>query len=55
VGGSNKTLWGAMVYGTLASVMVTCKRQGRRFIELARRLWQSSDPPTIPVEALPAG
>jgi len=30
VGGCNKTLWGALVHGVLASIMVTCKRQGKR-------------------------
>jgi transposase len=55
VGGCNKTLWGALAHGALASVMVSCKRQGQHFLGLARRLWQSSDPPAIPLEALPGG
>jgi transposase len=55
VGGCNKTLLGALVHGVLASVMVSCKRQGKRFLDLARRLWQSSDPQTVPLEALPGG
>jgi transposase len=55
VGGCNKTLWGALVHGLLASLMVSCRRQGRRFLDLARRLWQSSDPPAIPLEVLPGG
>jgi transposase len=55
VGGCNKTLWGALVHGVLASIMVSCKRKGKRFLDLARRLWQSSDPPAIPLEALPGG
>ena len=55
VGGCNKTLWGALVHGILASIMVTCKRQGKRFLDLARRLWQSSDPHAIDLEALPDG
>jgi transposase len=55
VGGCNKTLWGALVHGVLASLMVSCQRQGRRFLDLARRLWQSSDPPAVPLEALPGG
>ena len=38
VGGCNKTLMGALVHGVLASLMVTCKRQGRRFLDLAQRL-----------------
>ena len=55
VGGCNKTLWGALVHGVLASLLVTCKRQGRRFLDLARRLWQSGDPPAIPLAGLPGG
>jgi hypothetical protein len=55
VGGCNKTLWGTLVHSILASIMVTCKRQGKRFLDLARRLWQSSDPPAIPLEAVPGG
>jgi len=55
VGGCNKTLWGALVHGVLASLMVSCHRQGKRFLDLARRLWQSSDPLAIPLEALPGG
>jgi transposase len=55
VGGCNKTLWGALVHSVLASLMVSCKRQGKRFLDLARRLWQSSDPQAIPLEALPGG
>jgi transposase len=55
VGGCNKTLLGALVHGILSSVMVSCKRQGKRFLDLARRLWQSSDPQAVPLEALPGG
>jgi hypothetical protein len=55
VGGCNKTLWGALVHGVLASIMVSCKRQGQRFLDLARRLWQSSDPQAIDLEALHEG
>jgi transposase len=38
VGGCNKTLWGALVHGVLASIMVTCHRQGQRFFDVAGRL-----------------
>jgi transposase len=55
VGGCNKTLWGALVHSILASLMVSCKRQGKSFLDLARRLWQSSDPPAVNLEALPGG
>jgi transposase len=47
VGGCNKTLLGALVRSILASIMVSYKRQGQRFLDLARRLWQSSDPQAI--------
>jgi transposase len=53
VGGCNKTLLGALVHGVLASLMVTCKRQGRRFLDLARRLWRDDDTPAIPLDSLP--
>ena len=53
VGGCNKTLLGAMVHGILASLMVTCKRQGRRFLDLARQLWRSEEKQAIPLDTLP--
>jgi hypothetical protein len=53
VGGCNKTLLGAVVHGVLASLMVTCKRQGRHFLDLAKRLWQSEDKPALPLDTLP--
>jgi transposase len=53
VGGCNKTLLGALVHGVLASLMVTCKRQGRRFLDLAQRLWQAEDTAPIPLNSLP--
>jgi transposase len=53
VGGCNKTLLGAMVHGILASLMVTCKRQGRRFLDLARQLWRSEGKQAIPLDTLP--
>jgi transposase len=49
VGGCNKTLWGALVHGILASIMVSCKRRGRRFLDLARRLWQAREPQALPL------
>jgi transposase len=49
IGGCNKTLKGALVHSILASVMVTCKRAGQKFLALARRLWHSEEPqPWIP-------
>jgi transposase len=53
VGGCNKNLLGALVHSILSSIMVTCHRQGKRFLDLARRLWQSNEPQAIPVTTLP--
>jgi transposase len=55
VGGCNKTLLGAVVHGVLSSIMVTCKRQGRKFLDLARRLWQVGEPQAIPLPKPPSG
>ena len=52
VGGCNKTLLGAMVHGILSSLMVTCHRQGKRFLDLARQLWRSSQPQPIDLATL---
>lgn len=49
VGGCNKTLLGALVHSILASLMVTCRQQGQRFLDLARQLWASGQPQTIPL------
>lgn len=49
VGGCNKSLWGGLVHSVLASIMVTCKQQGQKFLDLARRLWQGGEPQAIPV------
>jgi len=49
VGGCNKTLMGALVHSVLASIMVTCKQQGQKFLALARRLWQAGEPQAIPL------
>jgi transposase len=53
IGGCNKNLWGALVHSMLSSIMVTCHRQGKRFLDLARQLWRSNEPRAIPVETLP--
>jgi transposase len=53
IGGCNKNLLGAVVHSVLASIMVTCHRQGKRFLDLARKLWQGNQPQAIPVETLP--
>jgi transposase len=47
VGGCNKTLLGALVHSILASLMVTSKQQGQRFLELARQLWSVGQPQAI--------
>jgi transposase len=49
IGGCNKTLLGALTHSILASVMATCWQQGRKFLDLARRLWQSPDSEAIPL------
>lgn len=49
VGGCNKSLWGALVHSILASLMVTCKQRGQKFLELARTLWGSRTPLAIPL------
>jgi transposase len=49
IGGCNKTLLGALVHSILASIMVTCHQQGQKFLDLARRLWSSSEPQAIPL------
>jgi transposase len=53
VGGCNKNLLGALVHSILASIMVSCKRRGKRFLDLARQLWQSKQPQALSLEALP--
>jgi hypothetical protein len=55
VGGCNKTLLGALVHSVLASIMVTCKQQGERFLDLARRLWQGGEPQAIPIPTPKSG
>lgn len=49
VGGCNKTLLGALVHSMLASIMVTCKQQGHKFLDLARKLWSAGEPQAIPL------
>lgn len=53
VGGCNKNLLGALVHGILSSLMVTCHRQGKRFLDLARQLWRSGEPQAVPIASLP--
>ncbi len=49
VGGCNKTLLGALVHSILSSIMVTCQQQGRRFLDLARRLWHDAQAQAVPL------
>jgi transposase len=54
VGGCNKNLLGALVHSILASLMVSCHRQGKHFLDLARQFWRSNQPQAIPLETWPA-
>lgn len=49
VGGCNKTLLGALVHSVLSSIMVTCRQQGQKFLDLARKLWSDREPRAIPI------
>ena len=53
VGGCNKTLKGAAVHGVLASLIASCRQQGRRFRDLAKRLWTGEGPQAITIGELP--
>jgi transposase len=54
LGGCNKNLLGALAHSILASLMVSCHRQGKRFLDLARQFWRSNHPQAIPLETWPA-
>ena len=54
-GGCNKSLVGAVVHGVLARLAVSCKQQGKRFMDLALSLLRSPEPQAIPLELLPDG
>ena len=54
VGGCNKSLLGALVHSVLASIMVTCKQQGKKFLQLAKQLWSTGEPQAIPIVSPPA-
>ena len=53
VGGCNKTLKGAAVHGVLASLIASCRQQGRRFMDLAKRLWTADGAQAITISELP--
>jgi transposase len=55
LGGCNKTLRGALVHSILSSVMMSCAQRGKRFLDLALRLWREGTPQAIPLACLPDG
>jgi transposase len=55
IGGCNRSLRGAVVHGVLASLAVSCKQQGKRFVDLAMGLLRSPEPQAMPLELLPDG
>ena len=55
VGGCNKTLLGALVHSVLASIMVTCKQQGQKFLDLAKQLWRAGEAKAITIVPQPDG
>jgi len=55
LGGCNKTDMGAMVHSVWASLIVSCRQQGKRFPDLAHRILHAPDPQPIPLVSLPDG
>lgn len=55
LGGCNKTPIGAKVHSVLASLIVSCRQQGKRFLDLARLLFHLPSPQAIPLTSLPSG
>ena len=55
LGCCNKTLVGAKVHSVLASLMVSCRQQGKRFLDLADQLFHARARIAIPLAALPGG
>jgi len=53
--GCNKTDTGAVVHGIMASLLVSCRQQGKRFADLADRLLHMRVPTAIPLAVLPSG
>jgi hypothetical protein len=53
VGGCNKALLGALVHEVLAGLLVSVRQQGKRFLDLALRLWRSADAEAIDLGSLP--
>lgn len=55
LGGCNKTPAGARVHSVLASLLVSCRQQGKRFLDFAHRLFRAANPIPIPLASLPDG
>ncbi len=55
LGGCNKTPAGAKVHSVLASLIVSCRQQGKRFLDLADQLLHASNRIRIPLASLPDG
>jgi transposase len=55
LGGCNKTAAGADVHSVLASLMASCRQQGKRFLDLATELLGSPSLQAIPLAILPDG
>ncbi len=55
LGGCNKTPAGAKVHAVLASLMVSCRQQGKRFLDLAGQLFHTADRISISIASLPGG
>lgn len=53
LGGCHKSLAGAKVHSVLASLMVSCRQQGKRFLDFAHRLFHAADSRAIPLASLP--
>lgn len=55
LGGCNKTPAGAKVHSVLASLIVSCRQQGKRFLDLAGQLFHAAERISIPLASLPDG
>lgn len=53
LGSCNKTPRGARVHSVLASLLVSCRQQGKRFLDFANRLFHAVAPMPIPLASLP--
>lgn len=55
LGGCNKTVAGARVHSVLASLLASCRQQGKRFLDLASQLFHSPMPRAISLATRPDG